>query len=391
MLRRALGDMHQSTTTLLGRVYVGLITALCVAALASASACGRGATNVHETEAVKGSACISCHSGAYQSASNPLHANKIQDTCQECHTTKQWSPAQVQNHKWWPLQNKHVDVKCAACHTTGFREGETSKECQGCHRKDYDDAKNPKHSGLPLDCAMCHADVGFRPSSFAHPWPLEGAHAATPCAPCHAGEPPAYKGTPKGCLDCHRKDYDSAKNPLHAGLSAACTDCHTTRAWKPTSYVHVWPLQGKHVVVPCNSCHTGNPPKYKGTTTDCYGCHQVASDASTFPNHKAFPHACLDCHAMSGWKPALAGLHPEAKFPLATGAHADARIRCQDCHILAKGASTAGQNTDCINCHMGSHLGAPMDVKHADLKVPAYPLAPTTTNYCLACHLTGKK
>lgn len=383
--------MRPSARTLPGGAHAALFAALCAAALAAALSCGGAAENVHESDEVKGSACISCHTGAYLSATNPVHRNQMPESCEECHTPRSWTSANLQSHRWWPIQNKHVGVSCAQCHATGFRAGDTPKECQGCHRKDYDEASEPKHGGFPLDCAMCHTDAGFKPSVFKHGWPLDGAHATAPCAGCHVGDPARYAGTPQGCKDCHQQDADAAKSPVHQGFSTTCTDCHTTAAWRPSKVVHAWPLQGKHVLVPCSSCHTGNPPTYKGTSTDCYACHKAAADASTFPGHKTFPHSCLDCHVMSGWLSAITGLHPEAKFPLATGKHSDARIKCQDCHILARGTSALGLNTDCVGCHLGAHVGPTIDTRHAELNVPSYPAVPTSMNFCLACHPAGKK
>jgi hypothetical protein len=320
-----------------------------------------------------------------------VHVDHLPNTCNDCHTTQGWSPAQVQDHFWWPLQNKHVGPACTDCHTTGFRQGDTPTDCQGCHRKDYDNATNPKHNGFPLDCKMCHTDTGFQPSTYKHPWPLDGLHATTACNLCHTGDPPRYANTPTGCADCHQKDADGAASPIHKGLSTTCTDCHTPAGWKPSSYVHPWPLQGKHVLVACVACHAGPTPVYKGTPTDCYACHKAESDASTFPGHATFPHTCLDCHQLSGWSPAITGPHPEAKFAITTGIHAAPGIGCQDCHVLAKGVSSGGANTDCIHCHLGDHIVPDIDAKHLQLAVPNYPTGLVSTNYCLTCHPTGVK
>jgi hypothetical protein len=372
-------------------VLVGVVSA---AVLASAFACGANNDDVHQTADAKSGNCVSCHQAAYQVADNPTHVSVMPQTCRDCHATNAWSPAGLTiAHTWFPLQNKHAGVDCASCHTTSFRAGETSKDCQGCHKKDYDTATDPPHAGFPIECATCHTDTGFKPASYKHDiWPLDGAHATTACAGCHTGSPARYQGTPTACADCHQKDADGATNPSHKGFPTTCADCHTAAAgWQATKYIHKWPLQGKHIIVPCNSCHTGNPPKYQGTSTDCYGCHQAAADASTFPNHNTFPHTCLDCHVMTGWSPAIGGQHPEAKFPLTTGKHADPGIKCQDCHVLEKGISAGGTNTDCVNCHLGAHVEPDIDTKHLQLAVPQYPVANGTTNFCLACHPAGTK
>ncbi len=360
-------------------------------ALASAFACNGSAIDIHETSTVKSKLCIDCHSGAYNAAASPPHLNKMPTTCESCHVTSGWVPATTKDHPWWPIQNKHVGVGCTSCHTKGFAAGDTPKDCASCHKKDYDSAKEPKHTGFPTTCETCHSDLGFKPSTYKHEWPLEGKHAATACTNCHTGDPVVFKGTPTACQSCHQKDADQAANPIHVGLPATCADCHSPIGWKPSSYVHTWPLQGKHVLVRCNDCHTGSPPKYKGTATDCYACHKAQADASTYPGHATFPHTCLDCHAMAGWKPAVGGLHPEAKFPLKTGKHVDPAIHCQDCHILARGVSAGGQNTDCVHCHLGDHTRPDIDTKHIDLKVPNYPVASTSPNDCLTCHPAGTK
>lgn len=320
------------TPRLLSRAHVSWVVAVGTAALGAAFACNVTTADYHESAEVKGNACISCHSGAYNAAANPVHLNVMPQTCQDCHDTKRWVPSVVKDHPWWPIQNKHVGVSCTACHTKGFRAGETPKDCAGCHQKDYDAAQNPKHAGFPLDCTTCHADTGFVPSTFNHDsWPLEGRHniRITPCAGCHTGDPPVYKGTPKDCYVCHKNDADNRAT-------------------------------------------------------------------SKNPNHTTFPHTCLNCHLMSGWTqgPPLAGPHPEAKFPIQTGVHADARIACLDCHKLEKGLAAGGANTDCVNCHLGSHVIPAIDQYH--LRTPdggtvaGYPQASPTTNFCLQCHQRGQ-
>lgn len=400
-----------------GRAHAALVAAVGIAVLAAAFACSRQ-PNVHDTDEAKQSPCITCHLAGYNTAANPVHVNSMPDTCQDCHDTQAWSPAQVQNHFWWALQNKHVGPACTDCHTKGFKKGDTATDCQGCHQKDYDGATNPKHTGFPTDCTLCHADTGFQPSTFKHPWPLDGAHGTTPCASCHTGNPPRYKGTPTGCSDCHQKDADGAASPIHKGLSTTCTDCHTPAAWKPSSYVHTWPLQGKHVLVACVGCHAGPTPVYKGTTTDCYTCHKNDFDVVAPPkksNHPTFPHTCQDCHQMSGWAPAIDGPHPDSVCPdhqgrpcfkISTGAHATIGIACQDCHILAKGVSQAGSNTDCIHCHLGDPNNAGSLHGHVSPVIDSWHLAPDggapvpnyttfssqgSTNFCLSCHEDGTR
>lgn len=265
--------------------------------------------------------------------------------------------------------------------------------CTSCHRSAYLAASQPVHrSSMPETCRDCHATTGWSPSTIQdHHWfPLANEHKETACAACHTkGYRPS--DTPASCEGCHAKDYDEAKVPSHAGFPRECMTCHTDAAWKPSSYVHKWPLQGRHVIVACNDCHTGSPPKYEGTSKECVTCHQAAAAASKTVSHAPFPQTCLDCHVMSGWTPAISGLHPEAKFPRATGKHAGPEIACMDCHDLAKGTSAAGQNADCVNCHGGSHVRPAIDARHIELNVPSYPNGTAATNFCLSCHPAGTK
>ncbi len=326
------------------------IAVACVGAVAAAFACNSAPSDVHDTDAAKSQPCVACHVSAYNVASNPVHIGQMPQTCDQCHNTAAWVPSSATNHPWWPLQNKHVGVSCTACHTKGFKVGDTSKSCASCHQKDYDNATSPPHrqadAGPELfttDCSVCHTDVGFQPTTFDHKW---------------------------------------------------------------------WPLEGRHsfLITPCAGCHpVGNPITWTLTTKDCYRCHTNDFDNVApvkNPNHPMFPHTCLDCHVMSGWTqgPPLSGLHPEANFPLGAGAHSDPRIHCQDCHKLEKGVPQAGANTDCVNCHVptatypaGAHAIPAIDAVHhglADAGVAtAYDTAEGkgSTNFCLQCHPQGKK
>jgi hypothetical protein len=309
------------------------IAVACAGALGAAFACSGRVADVHESAEAKGKECFSCHFSAFNAATNPVHVNQMPTTCKDCHDTKAWVPSAAKDHPWWPIQNKHVGVSCVACHGKGFRQGDTSKDCASCHQKDYDGAHDPRHKDFfPLDCAMCHTDMGFKPSTFKHEWPLEGRHniRVTPCAGCHPGNPPAYKGTPKDCYTCHKDDADVravAKNPNHSTFPHTCLNCHLMSGW------------------------TQGPP--------------------------------------------LSGLHPEANFPITTGKHSDPGIVCLDCHKLEKGLAAGGANTDCINCHLGAHVSPAIDAYHLRTPdggtVAGYPQGASTTNFCLTCHQRGQR
>ncbi|MBK6691331.1 MAG: hypothetical protein IPG50_03905 [Myxococcales bacterium] len=352
-----------SPPTLLSR-HAPLVGALALAAGLALGACGR-TVDFHETGEVKSQLCVSCHQGAYDATRNPKHAGLFPTTCNDCHGTVQWVPAKALKHEWFPLRNRHASATCTDCHTKGFQPGATPNKCVGCHQKDFDAAKAPPHAGYSTDCASCHTDQGWRPASFEHPWALEGAHTKVSCFNCHTGTPPTFKGTPKDCVGCHADDHKNAPFPNHATFATTCTDCHNTTAWKP--FVHAYPLDGAHKTANCTGCHTGNPPKYKGTAKDCVACHADDQKNAPFPGHATFPATCTNCHNTAAWKPFV---HAS---PL-TGAHTTAA--CNGCHTgtpaVYKGTATA-----CASCHLADYQGSPY---------PGHSAFPQT---CLDCHTTG--
>jgi hypothetical protein len=102
-------------------------------------------------------------------------------------------------------------------------------ECARCHLADFQGAHG--HPGKkPTTCAVCHTQDRWHPIVLDHRWPLEGAHEKASCFKCHTGDPPEYRGLGKECVDCHRKDYERAKN--HEKKAETCEGCHTTDSWK---------------------------------------------------------------------------------------------------------------------------------------------------------------
>jgi hypothetical protein len=407
----------------------GVLTAT-LAPFAFGTGC-KSSQDIHDTDEAKSKPCIACHDSAYRAAQNPVHVNALPQTCQDCHSTQAWSPVAVtaQNHKWFPLQNKHATPTCTSCHTKSFKPGDTPTDCKGCHQKNYDTAQSPVHTGYPTDCKVCHNDFGWKPSNFVHPWALLNLHAQIPCASCHTGSPPKWV-VPTDCNGCHQSQYDAAQNPIHRPVGSTtgmvlqggrtCGECHTTGGgttaggWRPSTFVHPttpFTLTGAHTTVKCNDCHaaplpTGTAPRGYASAampTNCVDCHIADYNASPFAGHQTFSKTCTDCHTTAPtWKPALkgapaaAGVHPEANFPLRTPS-LHTQIRCLDCHDLTRGAvATAGANADCVTCHglQGTswkpvHALGPLDVRHTAKGVTLTPGQPA--NFCLSCHPAGKK
>ena len=124
---------------------------------------------------------------------------------------------------------------------------------------------------------------------------------------------------------------------------------------------------------------------------DCYTCHTSNYEATAAPVHRDAPAtystSCANCHSMTGWQPALEGLHNEM-FVITQGAHAN--IACQGCHDLSTGLpSKLGANTNCIQCHPDN---MPLTTQHVGVTLfvnQPYVYQPTVPNFCVQCHPTG--
>jgi hypothetical protein len=142
------------------------------------------------------------------------------------------------------------------------------------------------------------------------------------------------------------------KEPDHAGFSSDCATCHSSAAWRPAAFTeHEWPLLGAHEQATCGSCHTGSPPAYEGTPTDCVSCHQADRQAAVNPPHDAFSSDCGSCHGTSTWDSAA---FEHTAFAL-TGAHQLAD--CASCHSGSP-AVFSGTPTDCLSCHQADRQAA---------------------------------
>ncbi|MEZ4226119.1 MAG: cytochrome c3 family protein [Polyangiaceae bacterium] len=314
--------------------------------------------------------CAHCHIEEYKQATNPIHVGAMPTTCGDCHSEKAWHPSNF--HHGFPLGGAHLTAKCNDCHTGDppVYEG-TPTVCYGCHKSDYENSPYPGHQTYPTTCQDCHSTIAWKPASpTEHPFPLAGAHASTPCDQCHVGNPPVYKGTPTVCVGCHKSDYDNSPYPGHQTFPTTCEQCHGTIAWVPASKVeHPWPLNGAHGAAACAECHVGNPPVYKGTPTNCVGCHKADYDSSPYPGHSTYPTTCDQCHGTNAWKPATPAEHP---FPL-DGAHAG--TICAKCHTGNPPVYKGTPNT-CVGCHKADYDSSP------------YPNHQTFATTCGDCHNT---
>ena len=303
------------------------------------------------------SGCVSCHEADFRRAREPDHtAAGFPTACETCHRASDgsWDLARF-DHASFPLTGAHAARECASCHRNNVYWG-TPTDCVGCHRTDYDRTASPNHlaAGFPTTCQTCHraADASWRQGSAAHStWPLQGRHAAQACASCHRNN--VYRGTPTDCVGCHQASYNQAANPNHltAGFPTACATCHrvTDASWGQGTFNHsTWALQGRHSAQACASCHRNGV--YRGTPTDCVGCHQASYNQAANPNHltAGFPTACATCHRVTdtSWSQ---GTFTHSTWAL-QGRHA--AQACASCH---RDGVYRGTPTDCVGCHQASY------------------------------------
>jgi len=322
------------------------------------------------------STCEGCHLPDYSLSEDPPHAAQGFPTdCVSCHVTSGWEPASFDHESHWPLLGEHATTACSACHVGGQFTG-TPEVCAGCHLGDFDDATAPIHDPVTFgqDCASCHTEAGWTPSSFDHGpiWPITGAHLTATCGSCHEGGD--YTDTPSACDGCHHGDYLETTSPAHADnlLPTDCASCHATSAWEPATFDHdaVWPLVGEHLAATCVACHVGGA--FAGTPDTCDGCHHQDYVDTTAPVHveAGFATTCETCHSPSGWDGA--DFDHGQLWPL-TGQHAS--VSCAECHA----DGYAGTPTSCDGCHHDDYLGTSAPA-HADSGFPTD---------CQACHDTA--
>lgn len=338
-------------------------------------------------------ACGTCH--------EDIHRGTLAVNCLECHDTRDWKPAPKFDHAKtrYPLTGKHLDVRCNECHLDPKRAiarnaaGQAIpvyrplpfKQCSTCH-------EDPHRGGLGAACADCHETAGFRRvarGKFDHDrtrYPLQGRHAAVPCAKCHVdfSTPRGKKPSFSSCTACHADPH--AGTATLAAKPVDCVACHGLEGFRPATFTVSqhrntrYPLEGKHAQLKCGACHLKNPAGFSpsrlgssgvlmhpsaGRCRDCHGDDHGPQLAGTeFTD-------CASCHRVAGWKPTTFGILNHAKLRLMLdGRHAE--IACSACHgpnrpglpplpprswLGRAGVDLRPKETDCVSCHVDTHQG----------------------------------
>jgi Zn finger protein HypA/HybF involved in hydrogenase expression len=348
--------------------------------------------HVHNNYNLTQTACVSCHLKDFTNASNPNHAQMgFAQTCESCHTTAAWSPAQFDHSKsGFPLTGAHT-VPPRTCSDVGCHAGNnfnlTQTTCVSCHQTDFNNTSNPSHvqGNFPATCEICHNTSTWSPASFDHSksgFPLTGGHTVPPraCTDCHVNA--NYNITDTSCVSCHQTDYNNAKTPVdHIGahFPTTCATCHDTTNWMDGTFNHSatgWALTGMHTVPPraCSDCHVNS--NYNITNTSCVSCHQTDyNNAKTPVDHiqAGFPTTCDTCHDTINWMDGKFN-HAQTGWAL-TGSHTVPPRACSDCHV---NSNYKLNQTACITCHQTDYNNT-NNPPHAQVGFP-------TT--CEVCHDT---
>lgn len=277
--------------------------------------------------------------------------------------------------------------QCAKCHAPPLGSERMADRCLACHvdvRAELADS-GALHGILPdgSECLRCHVEhrgptavlTDFSGEGFAHErlgFSL-AAHRATVdgapfvCSSCHTGE--TFRFAEATCAQCHA-EYQAEFVSRHvAEWGRACTACHDG-VDRFSAFRHdtvAFRLTGRHVPVPCASCHA--PVRGLAAFADapaaCVGCHR-ADD----PHRGSYGSDCAACHNPGDWNDA----DFDHAFPLDHGG--EGVIECRTCHQQMPRFTTY----TCYACHDAEEMRA----EHVKEGIREY-------RDCVGCHATGRK
>ena len=345
--------------------------------------------------------CSDCHTDP--------HAGRLGAACGSCHVTDDFRRIDRERFDHartrYPLHGKHRALDCAKCHDPQNAWGKKPQfeRCDSCHRDAH--AGSATIAGRTNDCASCHDDHGFAPSTLTvadhdrTDYLLEGRHREVACKSCHpkspAGTAPPELGlsgvllrrSHERCLDCHA---DS-----HAGQldDPTCESCHTVENWKPSSFDVVrhaetaFPLEGGHASSTCAGCHGPNRRDLpalpgipvlgkagvalKDLPVDCVSCHlDPHRGRFSTGGQRPFSTGCRACHGLDSFRPSNVDveLHRDYAYPLEGGHRTTPCFECHEklgqpapeIHLLrAKGVERdltfVASHDRCQPCHVTPH------------------------------------
>lgn len=308
---------------------------------------------------LKYQSCANCHKDP--------HFGKFGPGCNDCHTTETFHAVKIAGNfdhsgTGFPLENKHRTVACKSCHKTNMTDPVKHGRCTDCHT-DYHTGEFLS-GGFTTDCSVCHTTRGFEGSLFTlekhntGPFPLKGAHLATPCFTCHKKtERWSFRNIGIRCIDCHEN--------IHAGVMDAkyypeggCEKCHNNENWSSVRFDHsttAFPLTPPHAKQSCRTCHFRQGPdgkviqEFSNMSSNCTTCH---TDSHHGQFEKDGITRCLLCHTSETWRINTFD-HNKTAFKL-DGQHV--KVACSKCHPKITRDQQAftlykTNKLKCENCH----------------------------------------
>jgi hypothetical protein len=259
-------------------------------------------SDCHTSEKIKDTPkdCKDCHTEP------TMHQGLFEKTCDTCHTTQSWSPANLNGQSFahvattgFSLKLHQVDysnqvITCTTCHPKDLQTTDI-QTCIDCHNQHDTVFMSDHQQQFGSECMVCHDGVD-RLSNFDHAnfFPLEGKHASAECDECHANK--VFRDTPAECWQCHKEP------DIHAGVfGLKCYYCHNADAWSPANLQqHNFPLnhglEDQSLQLDCTACHGVNYVDYT-----CYNCHDHQANEIA-QNHQAIGivepdlTSCANCH-----------------------------------------------------------------------------------------------
>jgi hypothetical protein len=278
-----------------------------------------------------------------------------------------------------PLSRAHSslegELNCPKCHAAG--KTIEAARCLACHQKVSDRmaANKGVHREVTGDCEACHqehqgveADIRpLDPAEFDHAaetgFAFEGKHAglAKNCPACHKVR--SYMANERDCGFCHAEPHQGA-------MPQKCEACHTPAGWTSIARgfhkAGTFPLEGRHLEVPCASCHLNGV--YKGTPMRCYDCHWIRRQDDRY--RTALGTDCENCHRPVSWT-AVRWDHAAQTGMALNGAHRN--LSCDSCH---EDGNFRKISFGCYSCHREDYE----ETSELDHRQAAFP----TT--CEVCH-----
>ncbi len=203
--------------------------------------------------------CASCHNGVRATGKPVNHMPTQSWLCDDCHRTNAWVPAHFRHRNVQPGQcttchngttatgrptnTVHqiaplVTWSCDACHTTrGWVPAQVNHNgltapCSTCHNNTVVIGKPSNHFATTQECNFCHSTRAWVPANYNHSgyYPRHGwsmrcnsCHSSSPQSASNAYKTPAYA---QSCAGCHYNDYLKEHSAGSIQSKKDCQNCH---------------------------------------------------------------------------------------------------------------------------------------------------------------------